>query len=320
MKFLITGITGFVGPHLAKILLDDGHEVHGITRNLANFNDIKDTVDNSQILYHNSDLSESMKHIFRGTKFDGIFHLGAETHPPTSFEQPQKYFRTNAVGTVNLVNTVQEHAPNCHFMYCSTSEVYGICPANSKVDETFPIAPMNPYAVSKATGELYVQERLRNNFLKGFITRAFSHTGPRRKNNYSISSDAYQIAKIIKREQYPVVKVGNLSCKRVVMDVRDVANVYYQLMLKSLKDKLPTNKVFNIGGDELHEIGYFLDLMLDLFNVSVETEIEPKFYRKIDIPVQWPDSTKVRKFLNWKPTIPIETTLTDLVNYWLKKL
>ena len=69
-----------------------------------------------------------------------------------------------------------------------------------------------------------------NGFLKGFVTRAFSHTGPRRGFNFSISSDAFQIAKMMLGKQDKVLQVGNLETERVVIDVRDCVNAYYLLM------------------------------------------------------------------------------------------
>lgn len=207
-------------------------------------------------------------------------------------------------------------------MNCSTSEVYGICSADSKINETFHISPVSPYGVSKAAADLYVKERARNKFMKAFSTRAFSHTGPRRGNIFSIASDAYQIAKIIKKSHKRVIQVGNLTSQRVVIDVRDVVFAYYLLMMKALKtNEVGQGEAYNIGGDDLHDMQFFLDTMLAMFNLSdVTTEINPEFYRKIDIPVQRPDSVKIRKLTGWKPIIPIEKTLIDLVNYWVEKI
>jgi GDP-4-dehydro-6-deoxy-D-mannose reductase len=139
--------------------------------------------------------------------------------------------------------------------------------------------------------------------------------------NYSISSDAFQIAKIIKGKSEPVIRVGNLTSKRVVMDVRDVASIYVDLMLAYMNHPdLGYGEVWNIGGDVLRDMQYYLDTMLAIFNVKAETVVSDKLYRKHDIPVQWPDSTKVRKLLGWDPQYTIEETLNDLVVYWLERV
>lgn len=205
-------------------------------------------------------------------------------------------------------------------MNCSTSEVYGIVPDGVQITEEFPVKPTNPYAVSKAAADLYGTEQFKNNLARGFTTRAFSHTGPRRRSNYSISSDAIQIAKILKRQQSRIIKIGNLESQRVVMDVRDTALVYYRLMLRHLLNDMPNGEIYNISGNGLHKIQFFLDLMETVFQTKAERQIDEKLFRPIDIPVQNPNSDKVRKFLNWEPTIPIKDTLIDLVNYWMERV
>lgn len=315
MKFLITGINGFAGTHLARHLLNEGHEVFGAS---------KEHIDVVPIGHKDFDVRKRVEiaQIFDGNKFDGVFHLAAKTHPPTSFEQPVDYFRTNAMGTIHICEAIRKYQPDCVLMNCSSSAVYGINPAHAILSEKTRLKPSDPYAVSKAAADMYCNERFKNGFLKGFTTRAFSHTGPGRPSNYSISSDAIQIARIIKGKQEPVIKVGNLDSKRVVMDVRDMVDVYYQLMMKykSYNSRMESGEVYNIGGDELCRIGYFLDLMVEMYDLKVTTEIDDKLFRKIDIPVQCPDSSKVRALLNWKPSIPIETTLKDLVEYWWERV
>lgn len=320
MRFLITGITGFVGPHLTRHLLKEGHEVYG-----THCHEILEKIEDVKYLYADVKNFSDINNLFREHRFNGVFHLASLTHPPTSFEQPELYFHTNAVGTIYVCEAIRSYQPECVLMNCSTSEVYGINPESAIITERARLKPSNPYAVSKAAADMYCSERFKNGFLKGFTTRAFSHTGPGRPSNYSISSDAIQIARIIKGKQEPVIKVGNLDCKRVVMDVRDVVDVYYRLMIQHINmpgfvRDLPQGEIYNICGDELCRIGYFLDLMIEMYDLKVTTEIDDKLFRKIDIPVQYPSSAKVRELLSWKPSIPIETTLRDLVEYWLERV
>jgi len=325
MRYLITGITGFTGPHMAKRLLAGGHEVYGLYRSpTGNQNDISDILgeEAEKVTFIHGDFLDkaSIDKVFIENKFDGVFHLGAASWIPLAFSHPRLTFKTNALGTINICDAILKFNPECRLMNCSSSEVYGIHSEETRISETIVPVPQNPYAVAKLTADWYLLERARNVGLSVFITRAFSHTGPRRGKMFSISSDAIQIARIIKGKQEPIIKVGNMSSKRVVMDVRDVVDVYYKLMQQLEKGKIKNGEIFNISGNDLYTMQFYLDKMLQLFNVKAETVIEQKFYRKIDIPVQHPDSTKVRKLLDWAPTIPIETTLKDLVNYWLEKI
>ncbi len=301
MRFLVTGKKGFAGKHLVRLLEGEGHTV----------------------FEHDVDITDAwyVDQIFQKTKFDGVFNLAAKTHPPTSFEKPVEYFKVNANGAINIVEAILKHQPNCILMQCSTSEVYGIHPEGTRISEKTVCKPPNPYAVGKYAADLYVQERCHNGMLKGFITRAFSHTGPGRPSNYSISSDAIQIAKILMKNTDKVIKVGNLECKRVVMDVRDVVDVYYKLMLRYVHgNENYYGGIFNISGDTLRTIGEYLDIMLELTGIEATREIDPLLYRKFDIPIQYPDSSKVRRILDWEPKIHIERTLMDLIKYWTERV
>lgn len=330
MKYLITGITGFAGPHLANLLIDEGHEVFSLIRGSnGRENDIRDMVDDehfSRIKWLYADLKDfhSLNEIFKDNKkdnkFDGVFHLAAQSHPPTSFKNPINTFADNIMGSANLMECIKLNQPECKFMFCSTSEVYGNTGKDVGIlSEESRILPSNPYGVSKAAIDLYVQERCKNGFLNGFITRAFSHTGPRRGNKFSISCDAYQLARMkLGLEKEKVLKVGNLETERVVIDVRDCVRAYYLLM-----QKFKNGEAYNVGGDSnnVYKMGYFTDQLIEISGLNgIKKEVDPRFYRKIDIQVQIPDTKKIRELTGWKPEIPLKKTLQDLFQYWINKI
>jgi GDP-4-dehydro-6-deoxy-D-mannose reductase len=324
MKYLITGITGFAGPHLANLLVGEGHEVLGLVRESnGREQDIRDVVPDkaySRLKFIYGDLTNvhSLERIFKEQKIDGVFHLAAQSHPPTSFLEPYETFQVNAIGTLNIAEAIAACRPECKMMFCSTSEVYGASPeAAGEITELFPIEPVNPYGVSKAAADLYIRERAHSVGLPFYVTRAFSHTGPRRGRNFSISSDAYQIIRIKKGLQENVINVGTLSSKRVIMDVRDCVRAYYLLM-----QKFTPGEAYNVGGEGLHTIGEVLDMMLEMSGLAgkVEKRVDPKLVRPIDIPVQVCNTEKCRGLTGWKPEIPLAKTLKDLLTYWDKKI
>lgn len=324
MKYLVTGATSFAGCHLVQLLLQEGHEVWATSRRTnGSETDVLDVLtpeEFERIHWVFCDLTNKMS-CFEAVKqeaYDGIFHLAAQSHPPTSFKLPFHTQDVNVAGTLYLLEAVWKFLPDTHFMFCSTSEVYGApeLQEGERIHEGFPIRTINPYASSKAMIDIFFQERLNNEMMRGYITRAFSHTGPKRGKIFSISSDAYQIAKILADKQEPILKIGNLASRRAVMDVRDCVRAYYRLMAAN------ASGAFNIGADTAFEIGYFLDLMLDMYDLKdrVNKEIEPKFWRNIDIPVQVPDTSKLKREVAWNCEIPIEKTLNDLVEYWRRKI
>ena len=205
-------------------------------------------------------------------------------------------------------------------MFCSTSEVYGdSCKEKGILKVTDQLTPHNPYAVSKASIDLYLQERMKNGFVKGFITRAFSHTGPRRGFNFSISSDAFQIAKMKLGLQEKILRIGNLETKRVVIDVRDCVNAYYLLMMNTKSQ----GKVFNVCGSEVHKMQYFTDKLIESSGIPYDEiiqKIDEKLYRPIDIQIQIGDSSELKEITGWSPKYTIEQTMEDLLEYWVNKL
>ena len=324
MKFLITGITGFAGPHLANLLCQEGHEVYGLVRcSNGTENDIRDVVDDKtysgiRFLYGDLINYRVINNLFRENSFDGVFHLAAQSHPPTSFVDPLGTFETNIMGSAHLIQAISDHQPTTKFMFCSTSEVYGNVGSDGrKIQINDTILPANPYGASKAATDLYLQERMINNKTRGFITRAFSHTGPRRGKNFSISSDAYQIARMMKGFQEETLLIGNLESVRVVVDVRDTVNAYYLAMIDDNCD----GKIFNVCGDTPRKMQFFTDKLIEISGLkNVKQKIHEPFYRPIDIHYQHGDSQELTDLTSWQPSIPIEQTLDDLLKYWCDKI
>ncbi len=323
MNFLITGITGFAGANLAQLLYNNGHSVYGVVRGSNGMqSDILDTVTPKcfeAIIFLYSDLLnyQSLEKIFKENKFDGCFHLAAQSHPPTSFIDPIGTLQTNVIGSANLFDVIEKYNPDCKVMACSTSEVYG----NSGYDgrllkEDDKLAPSNVYGNSKAAMDLHFQERMINKKNIGFITRAFSHTGIRRGKNFSISSDAYQVARIMKGLQDPTLEVGNLETVRVVIDVMDAVSAYYRLMVHENSN----GEIFNVCGDTPRKMSFFTDSLIELSGIDIEKKVSEKYFRPIDIYYQAADCSKLKSLTGWKAEIPIEETLQDLLNYWLKKI
>lgn len=322
MKYLITGITGFVGPHLANLLLEKGHEVFGLVRcSNGRQTDILDVIswgfyNNIEFIYGNLTNRDAIFKIFKEYTFDGVFHLGAQSHPPTSFADPLDTFNNNIMGSANIIDGIVEHSQNTKLMFCSTSEVYGNCGQDGrKIKITDTILPANPYGVSKAATDLYLQERISNGKIKGFVTRAFSHTGPRRGKNFSISSDAYQLA-CMKKSGKRELLIGNLSTTRVVTDVRDIVRAYYLLMINE-----NTNMgVFNVCGDIPRKMKYFTDKLIEFSGLKVEKIIHKPYWRPHDIFYQNGDIADLKNLTGWRPTIDIDDTLQELLDYWERKI
>jgi GDP-4-dehydro-6-deoxy-D-mannose reductase len=324
MKYLITGITGFLGPHLAKILINNNDEVYGLVRiNMGRENDIRDILDDeifSKIKFVYADLCNYrvLRKIFKDNNFDGVFHLAAQTHPPTSFTDTIGTWEWNVMGSINLTTIIKDLQPSLKFIFCSTVEVYGNTGIEGKkLKENDVLLPANPYGASKAAIDLYLQERINNKQMNIVIVRPFCFTGPRRGNNFSISSDAYQIAKIIKGKQEKILKIGNLDTIRAVTDVRDIADAFYKIM----KSYNTTGKIINVCGGVPLKMRYYTEKLIELSGIDdIKLEIDQKLWRSIDIYYQDGDNQLCKDLINWEPVYTIDETLKDLLDYWLKKI
>lgn len=335
MKYLITGITGFAGPNLANHLIDKGDEVSGLVRcSNGREQDIRDIVPDEyfekiNFIYGDFTNKNDMERVFTNDKFDGVYHLGAQSHPPTSFADPEGTMLANVQGTKNIAEAIKNYQRDCALMFCSTSEVYGVVDEEKMpIDESCPLRPVNPYGLSKAISDVdvlgHATIKAEPYDLAFFVTRAFSHTGLRRGKNFSISSDSYQLTRIKKGLQKPVISVGTLSSKRVVMDARDCVKAYSMLMEKAIeRDEKVIGEAFNVGGDELFSMRELLDYQLEISGLKgkVEEYVNPKYVRPIDIPVQICNTGKLRDLTGWKPEISIvNQTLPELLDYWDKKI
>lgn len=318
-KVLITGITGFVGSHLADYILINHPDVKiiGFLRWRSPKDNIKHIINKIQLEY--GDLADltSIKMAIGKHRPDVIFHLAAQSYVDFSFWAPVKTLEDNIIGTCNLLETVKElklsskYDPVIHT--CSSSEVYGqVTKKEVPIKETNPFRPASPYAVSKVGEDMLALQYWLSWGIKTIRTRMFTHTGPRRGEVFALSNFAKQVAAIEAGFQEPVVKVGNLKSIRTWMDVRDAVGAYWLLV-----NKCKPGEVYNIGGSETMTIGEMLDLLIKYSSrKDIRIVIDPARLRPSDVTLQIPSVDKFKKITNWKPEIKFKNTVKDTLDYW----
>lgn len=318
MKILITGITGFVGSHLAEYVLSlsEGHEVFGLCRWRSPRNNLEKIV--NQVTLVESDLCDlggMIRHL-KAIKPDIIFHLAAQSYVLTSFNSPVHTFWNNVIGTTNLLEAVRilEIDPIIHV--CSSSEVYGqVTQADVPIQEICPFRPASPYAVSKVGEDMVALQYWLSYQIRTIRTRMFTHTGPRRGDVFVMSAFAKQIAAAEAGLQAPVVNVGNLQSVRTFCDVRDAVRAYWLLV-----NTCRPGEVYNIGGNQTFTIGEALNILLSYAKISCEIRVDPELLRPSDVTLQIPSTEKFSSETGWKPIIPFEQTLKDILDYWRDEL
>ncbi len=313
MKILITGITGFVGSHLAEYCLAKPNvKLYG-TFLSGNF------IEKESMTFLKCDLTkkEQVKKMIAKIKPDVIFHLAGQSQVSLSFGAPEKTLINNLISDLNLFEAVKYANINPVIVIAGSSEEYGLTYQRElPIKEDNPLRPLSPYAVSKIAQEKLAYQYHKSYGLKIVLMRFFNTEGPRRPESFVASSFAKQIASIEKGKQKPVILVGNLEAKRDFTDVRDVAGAYW---LAAQKCKF--GEPYNVCSGKARSIKSVLELLVSMSSVkNIKIKQDLKRMRPSDIPVIIGDNTKFKKQTGWKPEIPFEKTMGDLLDYWRENI
>ena len=320
MRVLITGITGFVGSHLADYVLSEhpDTQVFGTKRWRSPMDNIKHTEDRLELYDCDlRDLSSLINTISRA-KPDVVFHLAAQSYVKTSYSAPADTMETNVVGTINLLEAIRICQLDPIIHVCSSSEVYGqVTDQDLPITENCPLRPVSPYGVSKVGQDMAAYMYHQAYGLKTIRSRMFTHSGPRRGEVFVDSFFCQQIARIEHGLQEPVLRVGNLESVRTFCDVRDTVRAYWLLA-----HECPPGEVYNIGGATTLTIREMLDLLLEAttYTGKIGVKVDPDLLRPADVTLQVPSSDKFKAATGWEPQIPYRKTLSDMLNYWRDKV
>lgn len=323
-RVLITGITGMVGSHLTDYLLDNTDwEIWGLCRWRSPMDNLKGHIhrinqkDRIHLVYADLRDTMSIDQAVQKSKPNYVFHLAAQSYPKTSFDAPLDTLDTNIQGTERVLGALRTHAKDAIIQVCSSSEVFGrVSKEKLPINEECTFHPASPYAISKVGTDLVGRYYAEAYGMTVMTTRMFTHTGPRRGDVFAESTFAKQIAMIEHNMIPPVLKVGNLDSLRTWADVRDAVNAYYMLVTKDPQ----AGEYYNIGGQYTCSVREMLDTLLSMSTVKdIEVETDPDRLRPIDADLQIPDTTKFEQHTGWKPEIPFEKTMSDLLDYWRER-
>ena len=317
---LISGITGFVGSHLADHLLaNTDWKIFGLTRWRSPLNNLQQHLPliekGERLVLLNGDLRDagSLNSVVRASAPDYVFHLAAQSFPKTSFDSPIDTLDTNILGTCRLLEALLHNAPGAKIHVCSSSEVFGrVSKDELPINEDCRFHPASPYAISKVGTDLIGRFYAEAYNMNVQTTRMFTHTGPRRGDVFAESNFAKQIAMIERGLIEPVIKVGNLKSMRTWADVRDAVRAYHMLLTV---DPIP-GAYYNIGGDYSCTIGDMLETLIGMSRVRPRIVEDTSRLRPIDADLQVPDTSKFRAHTGWEPKIKFQQTMADLLAYW----
>lgn len=291
MRVLITGITGFVGSHLARRLQDGGHEVSGLATDPARSplgvdvrsTDVTDT--------------EALREVIDELDPEAIIHLAGLSSVARSWEMPGDYLRVNFSGTRNLVHL----AKGRKVVFASSAEVYGNVPEDEQpIAEDRPLDPRSPYAMTKACAEEVALD------YEAVVVRSFNSIGPGQAPHFALPSFAAQLRAIAEGEKPPVLKVGDLSPRRDFLHVADAVEGYVTIV-----ERGEPGEVYNLASGTSHSIRHALDRLRAISGANAEVEVDPKRVRPVDVPLLQGDVTKLRS-LGWSPKHDLDAALQDI--------
>ncbi len=313
MRVLITGITGFVGGHLAeRLTTEGGHAIAGLGRRaewpaeLAHLS--------SAARLHAADLHDESRlaEVLAEVRPEWIFHLAGYAKTGQSFREPEACWKANLDGTRALYQAVARSGLRPRVLFASTGLVYGDPdPGHADIDETTSLKPASPYAASKAAADLLSYQATRHPGLDVVRVRLFNQIGPRQSSDYAIANFARQIAAIEAGRQAPILETGDLSASRDLTDVRDMTAA-----LRAVIEFGATADVFNAGRGEVRRIDDVLHRLVGLARVKPEIRSKTELGRKADTTISRANPGKLRDITGWTPRYALDDTLAAILHDW----
>ena len=250
----------------------------------------------------------------RDARPEVVYHLAASAQVAESWRAPAATIRDNLATALHLLDAVRSEAPDAMVVAVSSGEVYGP-PERLPVDESAPLRPQNPYAVSKAQADLLAGFYVDAHGLRAVRPRAFNHAGPGQKPLYALASFARQVAVGLEAGDDPVrVVTGNPETRRDFTDVRDVVRAYRLLAVRG------ESGVYNVCSGRTASAHELLQALGRAAGVAIEHEVDQSLVRRHDVAEIRGDASALRAATGWTPAIELERTLTDTVAWWREQL
>jgi len=303
---LITGATGFAGGHLLERIVSRGGPVTAWShkgsarRNAARPHDPQVTW-NAVSMLDRAEVHAALD----SANPSVIYHCAGQADVQSAWRAPAAALRSNVLGTHYLLESARELGLDCRVLVTGSALLYK--PQAGAITEDSPVGAANPYGVSKLAQEMIAADSP----LPVLLARPFNHAGPRQQPSYATSAFARQIVEVEAGRREPILKVGNLDAQRDITDVRDTVRAY-----EALVDRGQPGRPYNICSGRTHSMRSLLDILLSLARVRVEIAIDPALLRPSDNPIILGSHERLTRDTGWTPGIPIEQTLSDLLEYW----
>jgi len=286
MRALVTGISGFVGGHLAE-----GARIERCDLASVDPGELAGLIGRKQP--------------------EVIYHLAAQANPQASVADPRGTWALNLGGTLTLLEAARASGLKPRVVLVGSGVCYGNpAPEHLPVSESCPLRPNNPYSASKAAADLLGVQHFLAHGTDVVMARPFNHAGPRQSSTYVLGALARQVAEV-EAGRAPRVEVGNLDIVRDFTDVRDVVRAYRLLATRG-----DAGEIYNLGSGRGTRLADTLETLRRLARVPIEVHVDPARVRPVDQPLLVADASKLRAATGWEPRFSIEQTLADMLDDW----
>ena len=292
MAILLTGASGFVGGFVQRrspcvALSDAAGEV-----------DLRD--------------AERVREGVTAVRPDAVIHLAAQSFVPASFCDPRETFDVNLMGTLNLLMALTDAGFRGRMLFIGSGDAYGVVPEQElPATENRPLRPLNPYAVSKAAGDALCYQWSQTQRFAVIMTRSFNQLGPGQSERFAISNFGRQIVAIRRGERESVLSVGDIDVTRDYTDVRDAVDAYMLLL-----ERGRNGETYNVCSGSERSMRSILMRMLELAGVEARIEQDASRMRSAEQRRMWGSFEKLRRDTGWQPSIGIDQSLRDILQFW----
>jgi len=310
-NILITGGTGFIGSHLAEVLVRDGNKVTCFDRYNINNNwgwiEESDFSDEINVILGDIRDFDSVHDATAGQ--DIIFHLAALIGIPYSYKSPLAYIKTNIEGTYNILESSKLRQIE-KIIVTSTSETYGTA-QTVPINESHPLVGQSPYSASKIGADQLALSYYLSFDSPIIIARPFNTYGPRQSSRAIIPTIFSQL--MLGNE----LSLGNLLPTRDLTYVTDTCRGFIELAYSSNLD----GEVVNIGSNKEISIGDLADLIKDIVGNKMKiTESKERFRpEKSEVDRLICDNSKICRLTSWRPQIELKTGLRNVYD-WMQSI
>lgn len=320
-KVLVTGGDGFVGEHLIAHLLEAGHRVAASALSLPPDRDTLSPEQMGAVEWKVADVldRDALYRLVAAIRPDHIFHLAGMSSAARARERPAEAVRTNAAGTVNLLEAIvaaREDFPGLdpRILVMGSGDAYGRTAADGEpVAEDQSLRPLGPYGLSKACQEIAAHTYRRSHGLRTLVARPFNLVGPGQRPGFVVPDFCARVSAVASGRDESPLRVGTLDVERDFTDVRDAVRAFRRVM------ELPEPAVvYNVCSGVPLAIGRLLDWVLEEAGVEVEVQVDPALAREDEPARIVGDPGRLVRDTGWEPAHELRDTVRETYRWTAK--